>query len=125
MQMITPNLWFDDQAEEAAKFYTSIFKNAKIGRITRYGKEGVEAHGKPEGSIMTVEFQIEGQNFVALNGGPQFKSTKLSHWKSIAKRRKKSIIIGKNFRKASIPARSSADGLKINMASPGRSFRPY
>mgnify|MGYP006197890487 CR=1 FL=1 len=73
MQKITSNLWFDDQAEEAAKFYTSIFKNSSIGRITRYGKEGFEIHGKPEGAVMTVEFQIEGQDFVGLNGGPLFK----------------------------------------------------
>ncbi|GAX91055.1 VOC family protein [Effusibacillus lacus] len=75
IQKITPNLWFDTQAEEAAKFYTSIFKNSKIGRITRYGKEGHEIHGMPEGIVMTVEFQLEGQEFVALNGGPHFKFT--------------------------------------------------
>ena len=75
MQTITPFLWFDDEAEEAAKFYTSIFKNSKIGKITRYGKEGYEVHGRPAGTLMTVEFQIDGQKFVALNGGPQFKFT--------------------------------------------------
>ncbi|MGM0867410.1 MAG: VOC family protein [Bacillota bacterium] len=75
IQKITPNLWFDTQAEEAAKFYTSIFKNSKIGRITLYGKERHEIHGIPEGAVMTVEFQLEGQGFVALNGGPQFKFT--------------------------------------------------
>lgn len=73
MQKITSNLWFDNQAEEAAKFYTSIFKNSKIGRITRYGKEGFEIHGMPEGTVMTVEFWIEEQGFLALNGGPHFK----------------------------------------------------
>jgi predicted 3-demethylubiquinone-9 3-methyltransferase (glyoxalase superfamily) len=73
MQKITPCLWFDTQAEEAAKFYTSIFKNSRIGRITRYGKEGHEIHGRPEGSVLTVEFDINGQNFTALNGGPVFK----------------------------------------------------
>lgn len=72
-QKITSNLWFDSNAEEAAKFYTSIFKNAKIERITHYGKEGYEIHGRPEGSVMTVEFSIEDQQFVALNGGPHFK----------------------------------------------------
>jgi predicted 3-demethylubiquinone-9 3-methyltransferase (glyoxalase superfamily) len=75
MQKITINLWFDDKAEEAAKFYASIFKNSGVGRITRYGKEGHEIHGKKEGTAMTVEFRIEGQEFVALNGGPQFKFT--------------------------------------------------
>ncbi|MFJ7470245.1 VOC family protein [Peribacillus frigoritolerans] len=75
IQKISTNLWFDTQAEEAAKFYTSIFENSKIGRITSYGNEGNQFHGKPEGSVMTVEFELEGQAFVALNGGPQFKFT--------------------------------------------------
>lgn len=74
-QKITANLWFDDQAEEAAQFYTSVFKNSKMGRISRYGKEGYEIHGKPEGTVLTVEFELEGQSFTALNGGPQFKFT--------------------------------------------------
>ena len=74
IQKITTNLWFDTQAEEAAKFYTSIFKNSKIGRITRYGQERKE-DGVPAGKVMTVEFQLEGQEYVALNGGPQYKFT--------------------------------------------------
>src|SRR5437868_13481177 len=73
MQKITPCLWFDSEAEAAAKFYTSIFKNSKIGKISRYGKAGFEFHGKPEGTVLTVEFDIEGQRFTALNGGPVFK----------------------------------------------------
>lgn len=73
MQKITPCLWFDDKAEEAAIFYASIFKNSKIGDITLYGKEGYEIHGRSAGSVATVEFEIEGQGFVALNGGPVFK----------------------------------------------------
>ena len=73
MQKITPFLWFDDQAEEAVKFYTSVFKNSKVGRILRYGEEAAEASGRPTGSVLTIEFEIEGQKFVALNGGPQFK----------------------------------------------------
>ena len=72
-QKITPNLWFDDQAEDAVKFYTSIFKNSGIGRISRYGKAGKEVHGMKEGTVMLIEFQLEGQNFTALNGGPVFK----------------------------------------------------
>jgi predicted 3-demethylubiquinone-9 3-methyltransferase (glyoxalase superfamily) len=75
IQKITTNLWFDTQAEEAAALYTSIFKNSKIGRITRYGKNKHDIHGIQEGTVMTVEFQLEGQEFVALNGGPQFKFT--------------------------------------------------
>jgi predicted 3-demethylubiquinone-9 3-methyltransferase (glyoxalase superfamily) len=70
---ITPCLWFDTQAEEAAQFYASVFKNSKIGKVSRYGKEGFEVHGKKAGTVMTVEFEIEGQKFLALNGGPHFK----------------------------------------------------
>ena len=70
---ITPCLWFDTQAEEAAKFYASVFKNSKIGKVSRYGKEGFEVHGKKAGTVMTVEFELEGQKFLALNGGPHFK----------------------------------------------------
>ena len=75
LQKITPNLWFDNQAEEAANFYVSIFKNSKIGDITRYGEAAAEISGKPKGSVMTITFQIEGQEFTALNSGPQFKFT--------------------------------------------------
>jgi predicted 3-demethylubiquinone-9 3-methyltransferase (glyoxalase superfamily) len=75
IQKITTNLWFDHQAEEAAHFYTSIFENSKISRITRYGNERHEITGISEGAVMTVEFQLEGMNFVALNGGPQYKFT--------------------------------------------------
>jgi predicted 3-demethylubiquinone-9 3-methyltransferase (glyoxalase superfamily) len=70
---ITPCLWFDSQAEEAARFYTGIFKNSKLGRISRYTDAGREAHGQPEGRVMTVEFELNGQPFTALNGGPHFK----------------------------------------------------
>ena len=75
MQKITPCLWFDDKAEEAAKFYVSVFKNGKLGSITRYGGAGSKVSGRPKGSVMTVTFEIEGQEFVALNGGPLFKFT--------------------------------------------------
>ena len=72
-QKITPMLWFDKEAEDAARFYTSIFKNSKIRTITHYGDAASEAAGRPKGSVMTVAFEIEGQEFVGLNGGPQFK----------------------------------------------------
>lgn len=75
LQTITPCLWFDDQAEEAAEFYTAIFKNSCILRVTRYGEAGREIHGKPAGSIMTVVFELNGQAFTALNGGPLFTFT--------------------------------------------------
>jgi predicted 3-demethylubiquinone-9 3-methyltransferase (glyoxalase superfamily) len=70
---ITPCLWFDDQGEEAARFYTGIFKNSRITAISRYPDAGQEIHGKPAGSVMTVEFELDGQPFTALNGGPIFK----------------------------------------------------
>ena len=73
MQKIAPCLWFDSQAEEAAKFYTGIFRNSKIGASRRYGEAGREIHGKPAGSVMTVAFELDGQAFTALNGGPMFK----------------------------------------------------
>lgn len=72
---ITPFLWFDKNAEEAVKFYTAIFKDSKIGRIARYDQAGAKVSGRPAGSIMTIEFRLEGQDFVAFNGGPLFKFT--------------------------------------------------
>ena len=72
-QHITPCLWFDSQAEEAATFYTSVFPNSKITRVTRYGKAGQEIHGRKPGSVMTVSFELGGQEFTALNGGPIFQ----------------------------------------------------
>jgi predicted 3-demethylubiquinone-9 3-methyltransferase (glyoxalase superfamily) len=73
MQSITPCLWFDNQAEEAANFYVSIFKDSKITQVSRYGEAGKEHHGKPAGSVMVAAFEINGQPFTALNGGPLFK----------------------------------------------------
>ena len=71
MKKITPFLWFDDKAEEAMNFYVSIFKNSKVGSVTRYG----EAGPGPKGSVMTATFTLDGQDFIALNGGPHFKFT--------------------------------------------------
>ena len=73
VRKISPCLWFDSEAEDAAKFYTSIFKNSKITAISRYGEAGKEIHGKEPGSVMTVAFELDGQSFTALNGGPMFK----------------------------------------------------
>jgi len=75
MQKITPFLWFDDKAEEAMNFYVSVFKNSKIRKVTRYGEAGAEVAGRPKGTVMTATFQLNGQEFIALNGGPQFKFT--------------------------------------------------
>ena len=74
-QIITPSLWFDRQAEDATKLYTSIFKNSKTGNITRAGKVGFEFHRMPEGTVITIEFELEKQNFIAINDGPLFKFT--------------------------------------------------
>jgi predicted 3-demethylubiquinone-9 3-methyltransferase (glyoxalase superfamily) len=71
--IISPCLWFDTQAEEAARFYVSVFKKAKLGAITRYPAVGQEVHGRAPGSVLTVEFVLNGLPFTALNGGPQFK----------------------------------------------------
>ena len=72
IQRITPCLWFDDQAEEAAAFYTSIFPNSRVVAISRYGEAGREIHDRPAGTVMTVAFELDGQRFTALNGGPVF-----------------------------------------------------
>jgi predicted 3-demethylubiquinone-9 3-methyltransferase (glyoxalase superfamily) len=74
-QKIIPNLWFDRQAEEAAILYTSIFKDSKIGKSMRASKAGFETHGLPEGAVLTIEYEIEGLKFIAINGGPLFKFT--------------------------------------------------
>jgi predicted 3-demethylubiquinone-9 3-methyltransferase (glyoxalase superfamily) len=74
-QKINPCLWFDAEAEDAARFYCSVFRNSRLGKISHYVDEGQEIHGKAAGSVMAVEFEIEGQKFAALNGGPQFKFT--------------------------------------------------
>lgn len=75
MQKITPYLWFDTEAEEAARFYVSVFKDARLGEISRYGNEGTDITGKAAGTVLTVSFELNGQQFIALNGGPQFKFT--------------------------------------------------
>ncbi len=73
MQNITPCMWFDSNAEEAANFYVGIFRNSRIVNVTRYGKAGYEVHKKPAGTVLTVAFELDGQAFTALNGGPEFK----------------------------------------------------
>ena len=75
MQKIVPFLWFNEDAEEAVRFYTLLFKDSKIVALTRYGEEGAKASGRPPGTVMTVVFQLQGQEFIALNGGPHFRFT--------------------------------------------------
>ena len=109
-QKITPFLWFDDQAEEAVRFYVSIFKNSRIVGVTRYGKEGAEVSGRPEGTVMTVAFQLAGQEFVALNGGPFSSSPRRYPLSSIANHRMKWTTTGKNCPQAETRRRSNAAG---------------
>src|SRR5438477_6706387 len=75
MKHITPCLWFDGNAEEAVKFYISIFKNSKIKSMARYGEAAAQMSGQPKGSVLTIMFELQGQEFMALNGGPNFKFT--------------------------------------------------
>jgi predicted 3-demethylubiquinone-9 3-methyltransferase (glyoxalase superfamily) len=92
-QKILPCLWFDTEAEEAAKFYCSIFKDSRIETISRYGNEGHEKHGREPGSVMVVVFDLEGQRFVGLNGGPHFKFTE-ARSRSTARASKRWTTIG-------------------------------
>ena len=110
MSKITPCLWFNDNAEEAARFYVSVFKRSRLGTITRYGEQGAEVSGRPKGSVMTATFEIDGQEFVALNGGPPLPLMKQCRFKCIATRRKKWIIIGMRFPPEATHRRNSAAG---------------
>ena len=125
LQKITPCLWFDDQAEDAAAFYTAIFTNSKIVKVSRYGEAGYEQHRKPAGTVMTVAFELDGQAFTALNGGPIFKFNEAIRSKLIATRRTRWIITGANFRKAEMKKRKCAAGSRINTACLGRLFREF
>ena len=75
VQRITPNLWFDGRAEEAARFYTSVFPDSEITQVSRYSEVGLDVHGQPAGTVMTIDFTLSGMHFVGLNGGPQFSFT--------------------------------------------------
>jgi predicted 3-demethylubiquinone-9 3-methyltransferase (glyoxalase superfamily) len=120
MQRITPFLWFDDKAEEAAHFYTSIFKNSKIKSMARYGEEGAKAAGRPKGSVMTVVFEIEGQEFVALNGGPVFTFSPAISFLVNCKTQKEVDELWEKLSEGG--EKTNAAGLKTNMACHGRSF---
>src|SRR5215467_8551107 len=120
---ITPCLWFDTQAEEAAKFYASVFKNSKLGKVSRYGKEGFEVHGKKAGTVMTVEFELEGQKFLALNGGRISSSTRRCRSRSTAKRSKRSTTSGASWQRT--VKRAAAAGSRTSSASRGRSSREH
>jgi predicted 3-demethylubiquinone-9 3-methyltransferase (glyoxalase superfamily) len=109
IQKITPCLWFDYQAEAAAGFYCSIFDHSKITAITHYGKAGFELHGRPEGSVMTVSFELDGQTFTGLNGGPVFTFSEAV-----------SFQVNCQTQEAATKRPSSAVGSRINLVCPGR-----
>jgi len=109
-QRITPLLWFDNQAEEAVAFYTSIFKNSKVLTTARYTEEASQAAGRPAGSVMVVDFQLEGQCFTALNGGPHFKFNEASPSSSTASRRRKWTTTGTGYPRTATLGPSNAAG---------------
>jgi predicted 3-demethylubiquinone-9 3-methyltransferase (glyoxalase superfamily) len=88
LQKIVPCLWFDRQAEEAARFYVSLFKNSSVGQISRYTEAGRETHGRAPGEVMVVAFDLDGQSFTALNGGPQFKFNEAISFQVLCKNQK-------------------------------------
>ena len=110
-QRIAPCLWFDNQAEEAAAFYVSVFRNSKILSVARYPKAGQEIHKRPPGSVMVVDFELDGQAFTALNGGPVFTFNEAVSLQVILRhRRTRSTTTGTSCRRAATPRRSSAVG---------------
>lgn len=131
MREITPCLWFDDKAEEAANFYVSIFslvrgsasggKNSRILSTARYGEEGAKASGRPKGTAMTVIFQLDGQNFMALNGGPVFTFSPAISFIVNCETQEEVDRSGKRCPKAE--RQTNAAGSRISMASHGKSFR--
>jgi predicted 3-demethylubiquinone-9 3-methyltransferase (glyoxalase superfamily) len=119
-QKITPCLWFDTEAEDAAKFYCSVFDNSRINTVSRYGNEGYEIHGKPAGSVMGVEFELGGQKFSALNGGPQFKFDEAISFQIPCKDQGE---VGRSS-PPTAARKARAAGSRTNSGSPGRSSRP-
>ena len=126
MQKISPFLWFDDKAEDAAKFYVSIFKNSKILKTTRYGDEAAGKTGRPKGSVMTVEFTLHGVDFVALNGGPMFKFTEAISFSVNCETQDEIDYFWEKLSAdgGSIP-KAFGTGSKTNSDFPGRSSRSF
>ena len=121
-QKITPCLWFNTEAEEAAKFYCSVFKNSKLGKISRYTEAGRDVHHKPAGSVMVVEFEIEGQTFTALNGGPNFKFNEAISLQVRCETQDEVDYFWSKLTQA--VKKDHVAGSRINTACRGRSFRP-
>ena len=124
MKKINPFVWFDFEAEQAAKFYVGIFKNSKIGKIARYGEEAAQKTGRPAGSVMIVEFTLDRVEFVALNGGPQFKFTEAISFAVNCETQDEIDYFWENFPPmADRPG--GAAGSKTNSVSPGRSTQSF
>jgi predicted 3-demethylubiquinone-9 3-methyltransferase (glyoxalase superfamily) len=121
-QKITPCLWFDTQAEEAAKFYTAVFENSRINKISRYTEAGRDIHGKATGSVLTVEFELEGQAFTALNGGPHFKFNESVSFQVMCEGQAE---VDYFWQKLSDGGQEGQCGWLKDSASPGRSCRKF
>ena len=124
MQKINPCLWFDHNAEEAVNRYVSIFKNSKILGVSRYGKAGKEIHGRPAGSVMTVAFELDGQRFTALNGGPHFKFNEAVSFQVNCETQEEVDYYWEQLSQGGDKRRSSAAGSRTGSGYPGRSSRP-
>jgi predicted 3-demethylubiquinone-9 3-methyltransferase (glyoxalase superfamily) len=120
IQRITPFLWFDQDAEAAARFYVSVFDDARILHVARYGKSGAQASGQAEGTVMTVSFELDGQAFLALNGGPVFPLTPAVSFVVNCATSRRSTATGRRWPKAATSARSSAAGCATASACRGR-----
>ena len=122
---IWPMLWFDSHAEEAARFYTSIFENSAIQATTRYSPEAEAAAGRPAGSVMTVSFSLDGQNFTALNGGPNFTFSEASSFVVSGRDQAEVDYYWDRLGAGGDPRRGSAAGSRTGSASHGRWCRPW
>jgi predicted 3-demethylubiquinone-9 3-methyltransferase (glyoxalase superfamily) len=120
---ISPFLWFDHQAEDAARFYTAIFKNSKIIAISRYPATGQEVHGKAAGSVMTVAFELNGQSITALNGGPLFNFNEAVSFQIECANQEEVDYFWERLSDGGDPEAQQCGWLRIDSASPGRSFQ--
>ena len=123
-QRITPCLWFDGRAEEAAKFYTSIFKNSRITAVSHYGEAGREIHGQTPGTVLTVAFELDGQSFTALNGGPIFKFTEAISLQVDCRTQADVDHYWNALSEGGTRSRSSAAGSRTSSVCRGRSSPP-
>ena len=120
LHTITPCLWFDDQAEAAAQFYTAIFRHSRIVNVARYGDAGHEIHGKPAGTVMVVAFELDGQAFTALNGGPMFTFNEAISFQVTCETQADVDCAGRSFLRAEMLRPSSAAGSRTNTVCHGK-----